>query len=166
MIREVDSTDLAEAIALVNRVFSEFVAPEYGQQGRETFENYLKVKDQELARDMESGHKKMWACYRDGQIVGVISIREPAHISLLFVHKQHQHQGIAKQLFQVALEDTLQRRPDTDKITVNSSPYAVDAYAHLGFIQTGDQQEADGIIFTPMMRPITDSTGVYSKKEN
>ena len=153
MIRTIDSANLTEAIALVNKVFSQFVAPGYSREGRETFENYLKTKDEELARDMASGHKKMWACYRDGQIVGVISLRDNTHISLLFVAKNHHRQGIAKDLLQVALAD-VRARPNNGQITVNSSPYAVEAYEHLGFVRTGDQQEKDGIVFTPMVRPL------------
>lgn len=153
MIQVVDSSNLTEAIALVNKVFAEFVAPGYSQQGRDTFQNYLKIKDEELARDMESGHKKMWACYRDGQIVGVISTRDNSHISLLFVDKDFQRQGIARRLLEVALSD-IRMQPDAGQVTVNSSPYAVEAYEHLGFTRTGEQQEKDGIVFIPMMRPL------------
>ncbi len=38
-----------------------------------------------------------------------------------------------------------------DKITVHSSPYAVDVYKKLGFVQTGEKQENDGIIYVPMI---------------
>ena len=38
-------------------------------------------------------------------------------------------------------------------ITVNSSPYAVEVYRHLGFTPTGGEQNIDGLRFTPMKYP-------------
>jgi len=37
-----------------------------------------------------------------------------------------------------------------EKITVNSSPYAVKIYEKLGFVPDGNEQMVDGIRFTPM----------------
>ena len=34
--------------------------------------------------------------------------------------------------------------------TVNSSPYAVEVYRHLGFVPTDDEKSVDGLRFTPM----------------
>ncbi len=153
MIKEIKSNDLAQALDLVNNVFSEFVAIEYSEEGKNTFNDYLKHKDEEMAQGLKTGHKKMWGYYQDNKIVGVISIRDVSHISLLFVDKKYHRKGIAKQLFNVLLEDTI-KQSKTDKITVNSSPYAVEVYEHLGFEKTGEKQEKDGIIFVPMMRLI------------
>ena len=36
MIKEIDSNDLKQALDLVNEVFSEFVAVDYSEQGRNT----------------------------------------------------------------------------------------------------------------------------------
>ena len=36
------------------------------------------------------------------------------------------------------------------EFTVNSAPYAVDIYRHLGFAETGPEQTINGIRFTPM----------------
>ena len=58
-------------------------------------------------------------------------------------------QGIARALFST-LRDHCRTAPDTPRITVNSSPYAVGAYRRLGFRATGDERTVDGIRFTPM----------------
>ena len=52
MIREVSENDLKDAIDLVNRVFSEFVAVDYSEQGKRTFENYLRNKVDEISLDL------------------------------------------------------------------------------------------------------------------
>lgn len=153
MIKEIDSKDLKQAIDLVNAVFSEFVAVDYSEQGRNTFTNYLKNKYEEVAADLLSKHKKMWAYYEDGEILGVISTRDISHISLMFVDKKHHKKGIARQMFEVVLAE-IKGNEGIKQITVNSSPYAVKVYERLGFAATGAQQEKDGILFIPMMRPI------------
>jgi len=153
VVKEVPGEDLARAIDLVNNVFSEFVAPGYSEQGRNTFESYLKGKLQEVSADLKTGHKKMWAYYREGEIIGVIATQGTSHISLMFVDKRYHRKGIARQMFCAVLED-IKRNEKLVQVTVNSSPYAVKAYEHLGFAKTDDEQEKDGIIFVPMSRSL------------
>ena len=95
----------------------------------------------------------MWAYYQGDKILGVIATQDTSHISLMFVDKQYHRQGIARQLFDV-VRDELRRNEKVTQITVNSSPYAVKAYEHLGFSRTGEQQEKGGIIFIPMRCPV------------
>lgn len=149
MIKIIEQNDLQKALELVNKVFSEFVAVEYSEKGQKTFRDYLEHKYDETAADLISGHKKMWGYYFDNEIAGVISTRDVSHISLLFVDKKYHRKGIAKALFSEVLTE-LEQNPDVKKITVNSSPYAVEVYKKLGFNQTGEKQERDGIIFVPM----------------
>ena len=151
MVKEVPRKDIKQAIDLVNRVFSEFVAADYSEQGKHTFASYLEGKLQEVSADLKSGKKRMWGYYQGGQILGVLATQSASHISLMFVDKRHHRQGIARQLLDAAL-DELAKNNDVTQITVNSSPYALKAYERLGFAKTGEQQEKDGIIFTPMMR--------------
>jgi len=153
MIKEVPNKDVKQAIVLASNVFSEFVAPGYLEQGRNSFECYLKNKLQEVSADLKSGYKKMWAFYQKDKILGVIATQDIFHISLMFVDKRYHRKGIARQMFCAVLEEIKQNDSAT-QITVNSSPYAVKVYEHLGFVKTDDEQEKDGIIFIPMMRPI------------
>ncbi|MCL2699627.1 MAG: GNAT family N-acetyltransferase [Defluviitaleaceae bacterium] len=149
MIKEVGIDDLPQAIALINEVFAEFVAVDYPEQGRITFENYLKTKHDELSSDLKSGHKKMWAYYQNGEINGVVAIRDISHIALMFVDKRHHKKGIARRMFNFILEEIKQNK-DVTQITVSSSPYAVEFYERLGFIKTDGQQEKNGMIYIPM----------------
>ena len=153
MIKEVNDKDVGRAIDLVNRVFSEFVAVDYAEQGRNTFQSHLKDKLQEVSGALKSGDKKMWAYYKDDEILGVIATQRTSHISLMFVDKQYHRQGLARQLLNVVL-DELKKNTDLTQITVNSSPYAVKAYEHLGFVKTGGQEEKEGITFIPMTRSL------------
>ena len=137
MIKEItDSENLQKAINLTNRVFAEFVAVDYSQQGIDTFENYLKIKNDKLSSDLKSGHKKLWGYYESEEIIGVIGLRDNSHIFLMFVDKKHHKKGIAKSLFNHLLAKT-----DVSEITVNSSPYAQPIYEKLGFVKTAEKQE-------------------------
>ena len=149
MIKQIYADDLKPALELVNKVFTEFVAIDYSEQGKETFTSYLENKYEEVAADIHAGNKKLWGYYKEDKIVGVIGTRNTTHISLMFVDKNYHRQGIATQLFNTVISGLI-INPDNKEITVNSSPYAVKVYEHLGFSKTDEQQEKDGIIFVPM----------------
>jgi len=152
MIREIKShEDLERAFELVDKVFSEFVAVDYSEQGRSTFESYLEKILQDIPGYLEAGNKKVWGYVQEDEIIGVLAIRDTSHIAIMFVDKRHHRKGIAKKLLATFLEE-LKKNKEVKQITVNSSPYAVKIYEHLGFVKTGEQCEKDGIVFTPMMR--------------
>lgn len=148
MIAEITPECLDEAISLVNRVFEEFVAVDYSEVGRKTFA-YIIHKRDDMAKALACGEKKLWGFFDGEKIIGVIGIRNGSHIALLFVDKAFQHQGIAKKLFMTAV-DYAKNNSAAEKITFNSSPYAVPVYEKLGFSKTSESLEKDGIIFTPM----------------
>jgi len=149
MIKEIGKNEIKHALDLVNRVFSEFVAVDYSEQGNTTFNEYLKVKLEEVTNDVQTGHKRIWGYYIDDEVAGVIATRDVSHIALMFVDKQHHRKGIARQLYDTVLSE-IRGSAGATQVTVNSSPYAVSVYERLGFVKTDAQQEKDGIIYVPM----------------
>jgi len=141
-IRTLCRQDIASAMALVWRVFSEFEAPEYSDEGIAEFRDFL---DNVPA----NAELSLWGCFNDGKILGVIAVRPPCHISLLFVDKEYHRQGIARSLLKSVLTDK-SIMDGHSAMTVNSSPYAVEAYRHLGFIPTDTEQTVNGIRYVPM----------------
>ena len=82
-------------------------------------------------------------------IVGVIAMRPPCHISLLFVDAAYHRQGIAKALYKTVIAHY--KKPEHPlMVTVNASPYAESIYQRLGFIPTDTEQAVSGIRFIPM----------------
>jgi len=151
MIKKIKKIDLEAAIDLANQVFHEFIADGYTEEGRQTFTDYLDYKLEEMAEDLESGHKKLWGFYEDNRIIGVIGTRDRFHVSLMFVDKNHHHQGIARALFDTVLADLKSQLPGKFFVmTVNSSPYAVEVYRRFGFEATATEQVNKGIRFVPM----------------
>jgi predicted GNAT family N-acyltransferase len=86
----------------------------------------------------------------DSRLVGMIEIRENKNISLLFVDKDYQGQGIAKRLFHESLMICIQRDSTLDKFYVHASPFSIPIYKKLGFVETDSLQENHGIKYLPM----------------
>jgi len=147
VIRALRKDDFTEALSLIRRAFTEFVAPDYSAEGIAEFNAF--IERDSVAAKMAAGELRLWGAFENGRIAGVIAIRPPLHISLLFVDKEYHRCGIARRLFETLIYD----REITDghsRVTVNSSPYAVPIYARFGFVPTGEEQTVNGLRFTPM----------------
>ena len=141
---EISTDKLYETLELVRDVFMEFEAPDYSEEGIEEFLRFLdpvKITDLLLEYKM-----RIWICECNNKVVGMIAAREE-HINLLFVSGEHHRKGIARRLLKIMVEYY-----DPPLITVNSSPFAVEAYRKMGFSETGPEQEVCGIRFIPMKK--------------
>lgn len=116
--------------------------------GIREFRDYI-AKDA-IAAKLSLGRLNMWCAEAAGDIVGVIAMREPCHISLLFVDARHHRRGIARALVDTAVK----AYEGCAQMTVNSSPYAVAAYARMGFDPLGEEMEKNGLRFTRMIRAL------------
>lgn len=148
IIKEVDISDLKNALSLVWNTFLEFEAPEYSDEGIEEFKNYIEYED--MKKRIINSELLLWGCYDKDNIIGVIAVRIPSHISLLFVNKEYHRQGIAKALFNKSLEYYYKNNINISEMTVNSSPYAQEVYRKLGFVDTNSEQIVNGIRFISM----------------
>ena len=90
--------------------------------------------------------------YSDSQLAGFIAIRDGSHLFHLFVERAHQRQGIARRLWERALEELCASGSD-GAFTVNSSLSAAPVYQAFGFVPTKSIQRMHGISFLPMLRP-------------
>ena len=133
---------------LVVRVFTEFVAPLYSPEGVREFLNY--AADPDRLRERLQANRFVLVAELQGRMVGVIEVRNCDHISLFFVDGQAQRKGIGSELWRLALAACLAGRPDLARITVHSSPNAVEAYNRLGFRTEGPEETVNGIRFVPM----------------
>ncbi|MGN1119505.1 MAG: GNAT family N-acetyltransferase [Oscillospiraceae bacterium] len=138
-IKKIEKDGYDSAFDLALRVFDKFEAPDYPQEGVMAFRNSL--QDKSYVEQLE-----MYGAYSDGRLEGIIAARNKgSHIALFFVDEKAQGKGIGRKLFEKILENCR-----TEKLTVNSSPYAKEIYRHLGFKDTDTEQIVDGIRFTPM----------------
>lgn len=138
-IRKLTASETQTALDLVWKVFQKYEAPDYSKEGVEEF--YRSIHD-----DNYLSMLSLYGAFVSEKLVGVIATRsEGTHIALFFVDGEYHRNGIGKKLFQTVLSQC-----STNRMTVNSSPYAVPVYHKLGFTDTDTEQVINGLRFTPM----------------
>ena len=121
-IRKLEQGETENALRLVWCVFQEYEAPDYTKEGAGEF--YRSIHDEKYLSQL-----CLYGAFVQEELVGVIATRNRGkHIALFFVDGKYQGQGIGRQLFQ-----TVRAKCPLDKMTVNSSPYAVSIYRKLVF---------------------------------
>lgn len=149
-IRKIKENEVEQALSLAMEVFMQFEAPVYKPEGVETFKKDV-IENDEFIENCKKGICPIYAAFDNNKIVGIIGMRATkTHINLVFTKKEYHHRGIATAIFNFLLNDLLAENPDLKEITLNSSPYGLGFYKHIGFIALSDEQELNGIRFTPM----------------
>jgi GNAT superfamily N-acetyltransferase len=142
VFRRLEPSETAAAAKLACEVFDQFVAPHYQAEGVTEFHRYASADA--LSQRHASGHAT-YVAERGGELAGMLHLRAPRHVAMLFVQASLQRHGIARALLAAAGDVNCE-------FTVNSSPNAVGAYERLGFRVTGSEQCVHGIRFIPMQR--------------
>ena len=101
---------------------------------------FRKAQGRERTRKLD-----FYGAYDGETLAGVLCMRAPQHIGGFFVDGAYHRRGIGRRLF-----ETMRRDYDRQVFTVNSSPYAVEVYRHLGFVPTDTEQCTNGLRYTPM----------------
>lgn len=146
-VRSAYRDEWEEAMALAWRTFLRYEADVYTTEGVKNFENF--ITDTTLHRMFVMGAYQMFVAVADGKIVGMITLRDSTHISLLFVDARYHRQGIGRALLEY-LKDYMLQEMGVRRVTVNASPYGVGFYHRLGFCDLRPEEKKDGIIYTPM----------------
>jgi len=85
----------------------------------------------------------------DARIVGVVALRDNAHLFHLFVAQAFQGRGLATRLWQL-VQSEARRAGNPGAFTVNASLNAVPLYEKFGFAREGEVQRVHGVAFQPM----------------
>ena len=139
-IREIKDTEMKETIELIWRVFLEYEAPDYSDEGIKEFKKA--IDDEEWIKQ-----RKFYGAFEEDKILGMIATKDCNHIALFFVDGNYHRQGIGKKLFEKVCELN-----KDGFFTVNSSPYAKEVYEHLGFEYTDTEQCVNGLKYYPMRK--------------
>ena len=137
-VRRLSEKEKASACALAWKGFLRYEAPEYSQEGIDAFRRFLDERG--FISDMP-----FYGAFDGEKLVGMLAMRRPQHISLFFVLEEYHRQGIGRMLFERMKQDY-----SLKEFTVHSSPYAVEAYRHLGFVPLDTERLTDGIRYVPM----------------
>ncbi len=144
MIRPARDSDYPAMASLLHTLATTFIVPGMPLEAAATF---LRENDQAALLAYRAAGHVATVAEVDGVLAGYIAIRPPSHVFHLFVAERWHRQGVARALWKQARS---QAAPGA-VFTVNSSPYAVAAYAALGFRCDGAQQCRNGITFQPMV---------------
>lgn len=137
-IRNIFYEEMNEALELIWKVFLEYEAPDYTEEGVSEFKKT--IDDSNWISERE-----FYGAFEENRLVGVIATKDKSHIALLFVDGKYHRRGIGKKLYEKVKEIN-----DKDYFTLNSSPYAHEFYKHLGFEDTESEQVVNGLRFYPM----------------
>lgn len=146
-IKMIDSSELEKGFALIWKVFQEFVAPDYTEEGIKTFYEQF-INGQKFRDKFISGAEIMYGAYICDKLVGVLSLSQHNTVSCVFVDGDYHRMGVGKELFSFMIQKLKNR--EIRKIKLNASPYATPFYHFLGFKDTGIQSSYNGIVYTPM----------------
>ena len=146
-IRSAYREEWEEAMALAWKTFLRFEADVYSTEGVQNFENF--ITDTTLHRMFVMGAYQMFVALDQDRIVGMITLRDSKHISLLFVDEKYHRRGIGRALMKY-LTEYMVKEMGIRQVTVNASPYGVEFYHKLGFRDLRPEERKDGIIYTPM----------------
>lgn len=147
---QIQPAELGQAdavVALVHRVFDEFIAPDYPDEGVAHF--YANVTVDGLVKAIREDEIVMLAIV-DDMLAGVVQVLNETHITWLYVDRTFHGRGIGRKLVLSAVGQIRERTPEAAVITLNSSPYAVSIYRRMGFEPGGSEKIKDGVRMTPM----------------
>ena len=142
-IRQLITSEYCEAIALSLDVFVECDTADFDLNGLETFKSFIYNK--ELINAFS-----IFGAFDNETLIGTIGTKNSgAHISLFFIAPNFQRRSIGRELFNYAYANQ-----EVKEITVNASSSAVGFYKSLGFLKMDNEQETNGLRYTPMKKVI------------
>jgi GNAT superfamily N-acetyltransferase len=145
--RRIHPGEEAEVCRLVERIFSEFVAPDFPPEG---IAEFLSFASPAAMAERRAAGQVILVAEQAGRIVGMLELRGFAHISLLFAETPGQ--GIGRALYGEALRICRERPEATGRMRVHASRYSVPIYRKLGFEAEGPGCTENGITYVPMWR--------------
>ncbi|MDR0964853.1 MAG: GNAT family N-acetyltransferase [Clostridium sp.] len=136
---------------LVWQTFLKFEGNDYSEFGIQNFREF--ITDGRLLNAFLRGEYQMIVAKDLQQIIGMASLRDRNHLSLLFVDEHYHRRGVGRRLLNTLFR-YLREEVGESSMSLKASPYAVNFYQRLGFHQTADEEEFAGIRVTPMERMI------------
>ncbi|WP_415891497.1 GNAT family N-acetyltransferase [Neptuniibacter sp. PT8_73] len=143
IIREMKEGDIEGVSQVCLDAFSDSVAGSLSDEGIATF-TAISSADA-FAERMKADNHMLVAEGNNGEIVGVVELKEGRHIAMLFVIPSQQRGGIGRGLLTAVLKFA---RLET--VTVSASLPSVPAYQKYGFKLKGDVGELSGLVYQSM----------------
>ena len=115
-IRSAYRDEWEDAMALAWKTFLQFEADVYSAAGVQNFENF--ITDATLHRMFIMGAYQMFVALDRQRIIGMITLRDSKHISLLFVDEKYHRQGRKRPDFLAKIKPASIRKVHVQKYKV------------------------------------------------
>ena len=145
-IREATKKDSESIASLIKDLAEKFIVLEFSEEGRNKF---LSSNDQSSIEKFFDSGFIYHVAEKEGEIIGVVGIRDNSHLYHLFISESQQGSGLSRKLWEDAMRLCLEAG-NTGKFTVNSSNNAVGVYEAFGFKRTSGMEESNGVLYNPM----------------
>ena len=150
-IRWAKAEEWRQGMDMVWRTFLKFEGDDYTAEGIRNFYDF--ITDQKLYQSFLEGSYQVMVALDDGRVIGLASVRNRHHLSLLFVDEMYHKREIGRHLIDRVC-DYLKEEAGEIVMTVNAAPYAVEFYRHLGFCVMRPEEQIDGIRITLMEKAL------------
>lgn len=138
-LRKLHITEYSQAAGLSLKVYLESGSRDFNAEGLETFKSF--VNSNELINELT-----IYGAFEQNKLIGILGTKNKGtHLSLFFILPEYQRKGIGRKLFDYAFKSD-----PVEEMTVNSSSYAIEFYRSLGFEKVSEEEEKNGIKYTPM----------------
>jgi ferredoxin/GNAT superfamily N-acetyltransferase len=135
---------------LVRRVLDEDEKEKEGRSlttplGRAALDRYASPEALEHRGDLGYVHE---LAYVSDVLVGMIELRGPDRISMLYIHPDYAGKGLGSRLVARAVARCARIAPKAKFMTVYATDGAVDFYERAGFVRGGARKESSGVFST------------------
>jgi len=145
-IRPAQCDDTSAIAKLLEQLARRYITPEFDSAAQERF---LTSNNEAAINGFILAGFRYWVAEQNGVLIGFAGVRDHTHLYHLFVAEDAQRRGVARRLWNAALNACLVAG-NPGRFTVNSSNNAVAVYESFGFVRSGPQQNANGVLFNPM----------------
>ena len=149
-VRRLTPGEIPAALELAKKTFMEFEAPDYSQEGVDTFMAF--ASNPEYITALKSGQARSWGGFTpDGRLAGMLAMRTgDSHVSMVFTACEYHRMGVMRCIWSAMCAELRRDHPELREITLNASPYGLPFYLRIGLEPVDDELLTDGIRYTPM----------------
>ena len=146
VVKLAKARDWEAAIGVAWITFQQISAQVCDDEGAREFREGL--TSTQLYIDFLQGNYLIFCAYQGQKVIGMLALKNKEHISLFFVKKEFQGQGIGKEL--LARCKAYCKEQGISLLTVNAAPTGLPFYLANGFEAVNEERFEGGLRFTPM----------------
>ena len=152
IIRKAKHNDIDGISHLITPLVIKYIVPTCSKEGGQLILNSMEPNC--ISNYFDAGYEYHVA-ELNGELIGVVGMKENAHLYHLFVADSQQGKGLSRMLWELA-RDACLANGNKGKFTVNSALNAADVYLKFGFVPVSGIREKQGVKDMPMELNVAD----------